>query len=710
MNSAIDTIGDIHAILKDKFGYTSFRPLQEEIINHILAGENALVIMPTGGGKSLCFQIPALAMDGLTIVVSPLIALMKDQVEALRANGIKAAAINSNESAESRMATMTAIQDGTLKLLYVSPEKAVSPDFLQFIEQQNVSMIAIDETHCVSIWGNDFRPEYAELPKLLSLFPGKPTIALTATADKATQSDILKQLNLVGSKMFLSTFERKNLFLNVSAPSNRIKQIDTFLKKHEGQAGIVYCLSRKSTESVAAKLNGLGYNASFFHAAMSIAEKNRVQDAFQKDEVQIICATIAFGMGIDKSNIRWVIHYNLPKNVESYYQEIGRAGRDGTEADLLLFSNYSDVKTYRGFIDDSDAAVHFKSVQLSKIERMWDFAQATSCRTNVILNYFGENRSEPCGHCDNCKQPPVGFDGTIIAQKALSAVFRIKQTAPLSIVVDILRGSYRKEITSMGYDQIKTFGAGRQTSKSHWMEYMTQLVHLGLLEIDYTDGSKLKLTPLSKGVLLDGEKINLTQPREWSDSGSRFVKKKPKKVTFADELEERLMELRKVIAGEDGVAPINVFADSTIKEMVKGKVVFRPEFLKVSGMSAYKYERYGQRFLDAIRTAFHESDMKGIKGKTHLETLRLYNQDMSVNEIARHRDIGRSTVITHLALLVEKEEPIDIAKVIPLEELEKIAAAWIDLGKPIDSKILHAHFDQVYEYAQLKLAVAWAKQ
>ena len=254
MNSAIDTIGDIHAILKDKFGYTSFRPLQEEIINHILAGENALVIMPTGGGKSLCFQIPALAMDGLTIVVSPLIALMKDQVEALRANGIKAAAINSNESAESRMATMTAIQDGTLKLLYVSPEKAVSPDFLQFIEQQNVSMIAIDETHCVSIWGNDFRPEYAELPKLLSLFPGKPTIALTATADKATQSDILKQLNLVGSKMFLSTFERKNLFLNVSAPSNRIKQIDTFLKKHEGQAGIVYCLSRKSTESVAAKL------------------------------------------------------------------------------------------------------------------------------------------------------------------------------------------------------------------------------------------------------------------------------------------------------------------------------------------------------------------------------------------------------------------------------------------------------------------------
>ena len=276
MNSAIDTIGDIHAILKDKFGYTSFRPLQEEIINHILAGENALVIMPTGGGKSLCFQIPALAMDGLTIVVSPLIALMKDQVEALRANGIKAAAINSNESAESRMATMTAIQDGTLKLLYVSPEKAVSPDFLQFIEQQNVSMIAIDETHCVSIWGNDFRPEYAELPKLLSLFPGKPTIALTATADKATQSDILKQLNLVGSKMFLSTFERKNLFLNVSAPSNRIKQIDTFLKKHEGQAGIVYCLSRKSTESVAAKLNGLGYNASFFHAAMSIAEKNRL--------------------------------------------------------------------------------------------------------------------------------------------------------------------------------------------------------------------------------------------------------------------------------------------------------------------------------------------------------------------------------------------------------------------------------------------------
>jgi len=360
---------------------------------------------------------------GLTIVVSPLLALMKDQVEALKANGIKAAAINSNESAESKRATMVGIEDGSLKLLYVSPEKAVSPEFLRFIEQQNVSMVAIDETHCVSIWGNDFRPEYAELPKLISLFPNKPTIALTATADKATQSDILKQLNIPEAKKFLSTFERKNLFLNVSPPNNRVKQIDTFLKKHEGQAGIVYCLSRKSTESVADKLVGLGYNATFFHAAMSRDEKNRVQDAFQNDSVQIICATIAFGMGIDKSNIRWVVHYNLPKNIESYYQEIGR-----------------------------------------KIERMWDFAQATSCRTNVILNYFGENRSEPCGHCDNCKRPPVGFDGTIIAQKALSAVYRMQQTAAMGIVIDVLRGSYRKEITAMGYDKVKTFGAGRQTS------------------------------------------------------------------------------------------------------------------------------------------------------------------------------------------------------------------------------------------------------
>lgn len=707
---ALTASSGIHDILRDKFGYTEFRPQQEAIIQHVMQGQNALVIMPTGGGKSLCYQIPALAMDGMAIVVSPLIALMRDQVEALKANGIAAAAINSNESAEDRRATMNAIQTGSLKILYVSPEKAISPGFLQFIKAANISLVAIDETHCVSIWGNDFRPEYAQLPKLTGLFPDAPVIALTATADKATQVDILKQLHLQDAKKFLSSFERKNLFLRVMAPNNRVKQIDNFLRQHQNEAGIIYCLSRKSTEKIAEKLNGLGYNATFYHAAMDREEKNRVQTAFQNDQIQIICATIAFGMGIDKSNIRWVIHYNLPKNVESYYQEIGRAGRDGSDAELLLFSNYGDVRTYRGFVLDSDAAQDFKTVQLAKIDRIWEFAQATSCRTNVILNYFGENRTEPCGHCDNCKNPPKGFDGTIIAQKALSAVKRVNQSAPTGILVDVLRGSYRKEITAAGYQNIKTFGAGRHTSRAHWVEYIMQLVHLGLLEIDYTDNGKLKLTSLARPVLFDAQKVTLTQPREWNEGESKYVKPKSKKQTFADNLEDKLLELRKQIAGEDGIAPINVFADSTIKEMVKGKTAYTPDMLKIPGMSAYKFERYGARFIEVIRSEMINSKMKSLKGKTYLLTLKLFNEGNTVSDIARLRSLSRGTVIGHFAKLVEQEEPLDITKILPIDVLQKISEKWSQLGQPSAMSDVYNAFDQVFDYNQIKLAVAWARQ
>ncbi|MBT8219654.1 MAG: helix-turn-helix domain-containing protein, partial [Bacteroidia bacterium] len=358
----------------------------------------------------------------------------------------------------------------------------------------------------------------------------------------------------------------------------------------------------------------------------------------------------------------------------------------------------------------SDASEVFKKVQLSKIDRMWEYAQATSCRTNVILNYFGENRSEPCGHCDNCLNPPVGFDGTILAQKALSAVKRTNESVPVGLVVDILRGSYRREVTAAGYEQIKTFGAGRHTSKSHWLEYITQLINLGLLEIDYTDHSRLKLTALSKPVLFNGEKVTLTQPREWVDSSTKFVKKKSKRETFEDRLIEELTKLRKQIAQEDGIAPFNVFADSTLKEMARNKVCFRPEFFKLSGMSAYKFERYADRFLEKIREVMLQSDMKNLKGRTHLETLKLFNEGKSVSEIARHRDIGKSTIIGHLAILMDKEEEIDVQRILSMEDLEKITEAWSDLGQPTDFNQVFSRLDGLYDYAQIKIAVAWSKQ
>ncbi len=507
----------IRAALRKYFGYDEFRFFQKDVITRTLAGRNSLVIMPTGGGKSLCYQLPAVLLDGVTLVISPLIALMQDQVLALKANGITAEALNSHCSPEEERAVRVAVEERRLALLYVSPERALSPGFLRWIRLQPVRQVAIDEVHCVSIWGNDFRKDYRELSTLIEQLPaGVPVVALTATADPGTRVDILRQLRLPDCETFVASFERPNIHVEVYPATDRVQAIKTYLRENPGQPGIIYCLSRKSTEELAAKLRQHGIRARHYHARVDAPERQQVQDAFQRDEIDVICATIAFGMGIDKPNIRWVMHYNLPKNLESYYQEIGRAGRDGEPAEALLFAGLGDRRTLLDMIDDnSEADPAYKAVQKEKVFRMWEYTQTTACRTNLVLSYFGEHRETPCGHCDICRNPPTRFDGTVIAQKALSVAARTGGRASMSLMIRILRGMRSTEVVTLGYDCLKTFGCGKDIGWDDWLHYITQLIDLGLLAIDYSDASTLKLTPLAQAYLVKNPEkaLELSAPR-----------------------------------------------------------------------------------------------------------------------------------------------------------------------------------------------------
>lgn len=577
-------------LLKTHFGYGSFRLHQEHIINDILSGNDVLTIMPTGGGKSVCFQLPALALSGTTIVISPLIALMKDQVDALLANGISAAFYNSSQDAALQNETLRKLHAGELKLFYVAPE-SLQNLILHFSEVQ-VSLIAIDEAHCISSWGHDFRPAYTKLGHLKEQFPGTPIAAFTATADSATQQDIVTQLNIPKAKVHLSSFDRKNLYLEVRPGNNRVNQILKFLDARPDESGIIYCLSRKSTEKLATKLNTSDLNAKAYHAGLTAEERNNIQESFINDKTLIIVATIAFGMGIDKSNVRWVIHYNMPKNIEGYYQEIGRGGRDGLPADNLLFYSYADVVQLRKFASGSSN----EEYQIAKLNRMQQFAEALSCRRIALLNYFGEHFTENCGNCDICNTPPKYFDGTVLTKKVCSAVSRLNEQVATGMLIDVLRGAQNAQILEKGYQKIKTYGVVDNISWLDLQQYIIQMVNQGVLEIRFHENGRLVLTPLAKEILYKDKKVQLAILLKQVEA----IEEKEAKSKTASELFEKLRELRLAIAKEENMPAYIIFSDASLKDMEAKLPKNKANFKQVLGVGNLKLEKYGSRFMEVI--------------------------------------------------------------------------------------------------------------
>lgn len=593
-------MADPQEILKRVFGYERFHPLQERVIRHVLEGRDALVLMPTGGGKSLCFQVPALCLDGLTLVVSPLVALMRDQASALQSNGVAAAYLNSTQSPEEADAVLRDIASGKLKLLYVSPEKLFSGFAASRLPDWRISLVAVDEAHCISFWGHDFRPEYTQLGRLRQLLPGVPLIALTATADPAIRRDILNQLSIDEDSVFQSSFDRPNLHLAVLPGQKRFERLQDFLRRRPGQSGIVYCLSRAGTEDLAEKLCRLGFKAAAYHAGMGSDARHRVQDSFLKDETAIMCATVAFGMGIDKSNVRWVVHWNLPKNLEGFYQEIGRAGRDGLPSDTLLFYSYADVAQQLKFLDDADP--ERRELLAAKLDRMKQYAEAMICRRRILLSYFGEIPEKDCGHCDVCGNPPETFDGTIVAQKLLSAVYRTGGRATLRQCALILRGSHAQEVTEPGWHDLKTFGAGKELPFEQWMEYGSQLINAGYASVSYDRGMTLQLTGLSSPVLKGERAVPLVKFISFEEKKAAAPKAKTVAAVDGDpELLDRLKALRKKLADEHEVPPYVVFSDKTLKDMAAKVPRSDPDFRQVHGVGEVKAESYGPIFLRAIQ-------------------------------------------------------------------------------------------------------------
>ncbi len=745
--------------LKKYFGYDTFRPLQEDIVQTVFDKRDCLVLMPTGGGKSICFQIPAVTTEGVAVVVSPLISLMKDQVEALRANGISAAYLNSSQSYGEAQIIENQLFRNELKLLYVSPEKAVSQGFISLLKSLPLSLIAIDEAHCISSWGHDFRPEYTQLGFLKQQFPTIPIIALTATADKLTRRDIVEQLKLADPTVFLASFDRPNISLDVRPGQKRIEQILEFIKSRPNQAGIVYCLSRKSTEELAVKLKAANIRAEAYHAQVPSNSRSKVQEDFLNDKIQVVCATVAFGMGIDKSNVRWVIHYNLPKNIEGYYQEIGRAGRDGSPADTMLFFSFADVNTYRDMFAEAPNA----EIQNAKLDRMMQFADAQICRRRILLNYFSENYDKDCGNCDVCRTPPQYMDGTKTAQMALSAVTRLNQDVNMALLVDVLRGSARFEILERGYDKIKTYGAGRNVPATEWQSYIWQLIQIGLLEIAYEDKHKLRLMPASQDVLFKGKEVRLFRPlsvKERQEIERKAKEQKAMKEAVAprlrikNELFEFLREFRRSLAVERGVPPYIIFSDATLGEMAAVVPRSKAEMLQISGVGELKFEAFGEDFLTKIETFLSENpdfiesgavnqvvggapspqensvsprdtsaaenvrtvspeeikQLKQVEKEAKIHTTQItynfYKSGMHIEDIAVHRFLSPVTISGHLMQLYEQGEAIDPFQFITTDELAEISNGLDVFEPPYKLRELHEFFGEMFGYDKIRWAIA----
>ena len=635
-------------LLKRFYGYDSFRPMQYDIVEHTMLGNDSLVLMPTGGGKSICFQIPALLKDGCAIIISPLLALMKDQVDMLKTIGVPAAAVNSTQSETCNREILENVHAGKIKLLYISPERLLS-EIDRWSDNMKINLIAIDEAHCISQWGHDFRPEYTKLSILKEKFSDVPIMALTATADKLTRDDIIKQLGLGTAKMFISSFDRPNLSLSVKANVNG-KQKDmsllNFIDDHQNQSGIVYCLSRATTEKVAMLLKNEGYKAECYHAGLRNDIRQSIQQRFLNDETQIICATIAFGMGIDKSNIRWVVHYNMPKNLECYYQEIGRAGRDGMPSDTLMFYSYGDVATLNHFIEDSGLT----NINRDKLQRMQEYAEASVCRRRMLLSYFNERFDHDCGNCDVCKNPPLMINGTELAQMALSAIARMQEREGQMTVINVLRGIKRVDIIEKGYDKIKTFGIGANLPYVVWSKYMLQMRQLGLFEEVYSEHNRLRITAYGWDVLKGKCEIRFAKATadSWQKSNKyTTARNQLRPVSIEQRIQNELIAFRQSESKKINIPAYNILSDVTISEIVDKKPINFSDLPSITGLGDVKLVNYGRQLISIVRK--QKGMNSTISGFSDEVTYYLAEKEYNIETIAKIKKVKLDTIASQIA-------------------------------------------------------------
>jgi len=717
------SIAHAKEILKHQFGFDEFRMQQQAAIEAVLARRDCVLLMPTGGGKSLCYQIPALMFEGVTVVVSPLIALMKDQVGALKNNGIDAAFLNSTQTGEEQAEVQRRVRSGQVKLLYVAPERLMqsSGQFIEFLRDINVSLFAIDEAHCISSWGHDFRPEYIQLGRLRKLFTNVPFIALTATADKLVRKDIVERLQLTRPEVLVSSFNRPNIFYRVEPKRRSYEQLVNYLHEHKDESGIVYCLSRNSVDNMAEDLRRGGFSALPYHAGMDKADRDRNQDAFLRDEAKIIVATIAFGMGIDKSNVRFVVHMDLPKNVESYYQETGRAGRDSLPSEALLFYSYADVMKLKGFVEVEGNAAQ-SAIMLKKLDQMAEFGDLRTCRRKYLLKYFDEVLADDCGNCDNCTTVVERFDGTIIAQKALSAVYRTDQRFGIAYLVDLLRGSEARTVRDE-HKNLPTYGVGADVSKNDWFLYFKDLIAQGFLAQTSGQYPTIALTEKSRDVLRGETTVQLIKSKTIEEPRPRFAAGAETPEYFKD-LFDRLRSVRSAIANKENVPPYVVFSDATLVEMSAYLPANESELRRISGVGDLKLEKYGRQFLAEIDNYCVEKklasriDLKSPKRERRVRTkrggngldtyqlsLKMFLSGQSIDEIAEQRSLSRTTIENHLIRYISTGE-------VALEELvqpEKLAALKQAILATPDSQALSPIKEKLgdeYSYGEIRAVMA----